>query len=116
MKGDGQEVPDKEPSGHTDIIDVDLDEYEEDEPLQISISLPSEGTAASQTGTKEDEDEDEPIQMRIGRAPDKGASQTGAKKNWDCEEKPCYVPSTKPGPDLACKRARFSEGLQRTQC
>ena len=92
VKGDGQEVPDKEPSGHTDTIDVDLDEYEEDEPLQMSISLPSEGTAASQTGTEEDEDEDKPIQMRIGRAPDKGASPTEAKKTGTAKRSPAVSP------------------------
>ena len=38
VKGDGQEVPDKQPSRHTDIIDMDLDEYEEDERSEVRTS------------------------------------------------------------------------------
>lgn len=94
VKGNGQELPDKEPREHTDTIDMDPDEYEEDEPLQMNLSRTSEGTsgAASQTGTEDDEDEDEPIQMRIGRSPEKVASPTGAKKTGSVKRSPAVSP------------------------
>lgn len=96
VKGEGQEFPDKEPREQTDTIDVDPDEYEEDEPLQMNLSRTSDGTsgAASQTGTEddEDEDEDEPIQMRIGRSPEKGASPTGAEKTRTVKRSPAVSP------------------------
>lgn len=94
VKGDGQEVPDKEPREHTDTIDMDPDEYEEDEPLHMNLSRTSEGTAgaANQTETEDDEDEDEPIQMRIGRSPEKLASPTGAKKTGSVKRSPAVSP------------------------
>lgn len=94
VKGDGQEVPDKEPREHTDTIDMDPDEYEEDEPLNMNLSRTSEGTAgaANQTETEDDEDEDEPIQMRIGRSPEKLASLTRAKKTGSVKRSPAVSP------------------------
>lgn len=94
VKGDGQEVPDKEPREHTDTLDMDPDEYEEDEPLNMNLSRTSEGTAgaANQTETEDDEDEDEPIQMRIGRSPEKLASSTGAKKTGSVKRSPAVSP------------------------
>ena len=94
VKGDGQELPDKEPREHTDTIDMDPDEYEEDEPLHMNLSRTSEGTsvAASQTETEDDEDEDKPIQMRISRSPEKVASPTGAKKTGPVKRIPAVSP------------------------
>lgn len=94
VKGDDQEIPEKEPMEHTDTVDVDPDEYEEDEPLQMSLSRTSEGTSgtASQTGTEDDEDEDEPIQMRIGRGSEKVASPTRAKKSGSVKRSPGVSP------------------------
>lgn len=94
VKGDGQEVPDKEPREHTDTLDMDPDEYEEDEPLNMNLSRTSEGTAgaANQTETEDDEDEDEPIQMRIGRSSEKLASPTGAKKTGSVKRSPAVSP------------------------
>ena len=94
VKGDGQELPDKEPREHTDTIDMDPDEYEEDEPLHINLSRTSEGTsgAVTQTETEDDEDEDEPIQMRISRSPEKVASPAGAKKAGSVKRSPAVSP------------------------